>query len=390
MKIKFSSVKKTALLVSILLTISIIMSACNSDDTKSISDTSESNPEVSILITEKTIPITKENVKFIGRVAQGENDLWYMDWTNTGIEFTFTGTDAYLEMGPVNAAANNNPCYLVYVDDGEPRRIDELTSFNKQVLAQSLPFGEHTIKVIKVTESTGTPVAMKDITIYSSEPKEPQLLQAPAASKRKILFFGDSITAGYGNLGKPDNKNFYTYEQDGTQTYAALAADSFSADAHFVCISGRGVYQSLDGSFDNVIPSYINTAVPSLNLAWDSSDFTPDLIVVNLGTNDAWMSVTADKFTEAARKFLINLRETYPDSKILWCFGMMGNYYDGHLSKLIEEFNTEYGNAYFLVLETVSVFSEEEGGANGHPNVLAHQKRAISLREKIAEIMGWD
>ena len=69
---------------------------------------------------------------------------------------------------------------------------------------------------------------------------------------------------------------------------------------------------------------------------------------------------------------------------------MMGNYYNSSLTKIISEFNAEFGNAYFLPLENVAVFSEEEGGANGHPNVAAHQKRAEVLTEKVKEVMNWN
>lgn len=341
------------------------------------------------MTTEQEIAITSENVKFHGRVVPHKN-RFYMDWTNTGIEFTFIGTDAFLTVGPTVAGAGNFPCIAVYVDNEEPVRIDELKSFKKVQVAKSLPHGEHTVKVLKVSESTGTPIAMGSITISSSESKAVQLLPPPAVSERKMLFFGDSITAGYGNLGKPENKNFYTYEQDGMQTYASLTAKALSADAHYVCISGRGVYQSLDGSYDNVMPLYIDTAVPSMNLNWNSSLFTPDLIVINLGTNDSWMGVSAENLETAAKNFLTALRERYPNAKILWCYGIMGDFYDSLLTKIMADFNNEYGNAGYFKLETADTTTEAEGGANGHPNVAAHQKRAQALTQKIQEFMDWN
>lgn len=372
-------------LLALILAANVLFASCKTDLKKDNSAEMES----SALTTETKIQITSENVKFHGRVVN-HNNRWYMDWTNTGIEFTFIGTDAFITMGPPNAGQYNFPCFAVYVDNEEPVRINEVKSFKKIQVANSLPYGEHTVKVLKVSESTGTPVAMGEITISSSEQKEAKLLAPPATSDRKILFFGDSITAGYGNLGKPDNKNYYTYEQDGMQTYASLTAKALSADAHYICISGRGVYQSLDGGYDNVMPVYIDTAVPSLNLKWDSSKFTPDLIVINLGTNDSWMGVSSENFETAAKNFLTALRERYPNAKILWCYGMMGDYYDGLLTKIMGEFNSQYGNAGYFKLETADTTTEAEGGANGHPNVAAHQKRASALTEKIKEFMSWN
>jgi lysophospholipase L1-like esterase len=381
---KRSKFKTVTAVILMILTASVLFSSCKKEDISA-----DSKMEVSQLTTEKKIPITNDNVKFHGRVVK-QNNRWYMDWTNTGIEFTFVGTDAFLTMGPTNAGAYNFPCVAVYVNDQEPVRINELKSFQKIQVAKSLPYGTHTVKVLKVSESTGTPIAMGEITINSSEQNEVQLLAPPAASDRKILFFGDSITAGYGNLGKPDNKNFYTYEQDGMQTYASLTAKALSADAHYICISGRGVFQSLDGGFDNVMPRYIDTAVPSMNLTWDATAYTPDLIVINLGTNDSWMGVSNENFETAAKNFLGALRERYPEAKILWCYGIMGDYYNSLLTKIMNEFNSEHGNASYFLLETADTTTEAEGGANGHPNVAAHQKRASALTEKIKEVMSWN
>ena len=382
---KPSKLKSITLLTAFILIASVLLTACKSTDDVSAT----SDMEVSTLTNENKVQITNENVKFHGRVVK-QNNRWFMDWTNTGIEFTFLGTDAFLTMGPTNAGAYNFPCVTVSIDDQEPVRIDELKSFKKVQVAKSLPYGEHTVKVLKVSESTGTPIAMGEITVTSSEPKEAKLLEPPAASDRKILFFGDSITAGYGNLGKPENKNYYTYEQDGMQTYASLTAKALSADAHYVCISGRGVFQSLDGGFENVMPIYIDTAVPSMNLAWESSAYTPDLIVINLGTNDSWMGVSNEKFETAAKNFLTALRERYPDAKILWCYGIMGNYYNNLLTKIMNDFNNEYGNASYFLLENADTTTEAEGGANGHPNVAAHHKRAEALTTHIKELMNWN
>ena len=371
--------RKLTALLCLALAASVLLISCK---------TADNETEISEMTTEKTIPITSENVKFHGRVVQNKN-RWYMDWTNTGIEFTFIGTDAFLTMGPTVSTTANFPCVAVYIDDQGTVRINELKSFEKIQIASSLPYGEHRVKVLKVSESTGTPIAMGEITISSSEPKEARLLAPPAASDRKILFFGDSITAGYGNLGKPENKNFYTYEQDGMQTYASLTAQALSADAHYICISGRGVYQSLDGRLDNVMPLYIDMAVPSMNLRWDTTAFRPDLIVINLGTNDSWMGVTEKNFEIAAKNFMLALRERYPNAKILWCYGMMGDNYNGLLTRIMNEFNDQYGNAGYFRIEPADTTTEAEGGANGHPNVAAHQKRAEALTEKIKEFMGW-
>ena len=107
-------------------------------------------------------------------------------------------------------------------------------------------------------------------------------MAVPVHKKRKILMFGDSITQGY-DASRPE------------LTYAVRLADFLSAEAINKGIAGEQFYG---------------------RLATLNDDFTPDLITVAYGTND-WRHGTKERFLRECTAFFKNLRETYPDTKII-------------------------------------------------------------------------
>lgn len=98
---------------------------------------------------------------------------------------------------------------------------------------------------------------------------------------KKLLAFGDSITHGYDAL-RPSNR------------YIAKLADKLCAEEFNKAIGGELFYAPLASLKDS---------------------FTPDYITVAYGTND-WNCIDEESFKVRCRDFYVNLRKSYPDSKI--------------------------------------------------------------------------
>lgn len=126
---------------------------------------------------------------------------------------------------------------------------------------------------------------------------------------------------------------------------------------------------------------------------WDSNRFAPDVIVVNLGTND--MSFTRGKvdriehFKKEYYKFLYYVRKHNKDASILCVLGVMGQ----DLCKSIEEVVDKYSevnndsNIYYMTLE---LQRDEDGiGVDWHPNEDTHKKISNSVVDKIKQIKNW-
>lgn len=143
-----------------------------------------------------------------------------------------------------------------------------------------------------------------------------------AIPSRHLLFIGDSLTAGYGVDGINGISAFRTADEDVTKTYAYQAAEMLHADSRIVAYSGNGVLSrwiapEQDTPYTkNILPEifpYIQNEVP-------------DLIVCNLGTNDASY---VRQIPSRERAFVENIRiytaaeEGFADAKILLLYGLM-------------------------------------------------------------------
>ena len=115
-----------------------------------------------------------------------------------------------------------------------------------------------------------------------------------------IEFVGDSITCGYGVDDENYEHHFSTKTEDVTKAYAYKAAEALNADYSMVAISGYGIisgYTEGDEPIpEQTIPQYYDTlgfsyggfgASKPQDIKWDFTKRQPDIIVINLGTNDS-------------------------------------------------------------------------------------------------------
>ena len=333
------------------------------------------------------IQLSTANSRLLGQ-ALYEGNQACLEWTNTGVELCFRGTGIQVKIGPSIPTAGMNPAIAVIIDDGEPIRMD-LDEYQYHTLAENLPYGEHTLWVVKITEITASPTLLSSVRLQAPAGcTNAELLTPPAAPERRMLFIGDSITCGYGNLGKPSQAAFLTAEEDGLQTYAAFTAAAFGADAHYVCYSGKGVVKNVSGDSASCLPSLINMASLTTYLEWDSSAWQPDIVVVNAGTNDAAAGVDKEAFSGGVTAFLDKLRRQYPDAVLLWCYGMMNKQLDHTLQTTIEAYKSKDAQVFYLPLEDINARTGE-WGAVMHPNAAAHRDRADVLIQKTKELLHW-
>ena len=209
---------------------------------------------------------------------------------------------------------------------------------------------------------------------------------------RRILFLGDSITAGFGVTG-PDEHCGYDVDTSSVQdTYAVLAARAFGADYHIVAISGRGAIYNYDDAPDPNMAAHVTMALPDTAGTWDASRWTPDLVVINLGTND-WS--TYDPGTTFAGNYtgiLVELAGTYPNAEIL---SLTGPLLEGDQERAIEEgvaTAIERARRQDVEARAVAITLPEDGevyGCSRHPNVRAMRYMADQVIPEIAGETGW-
>lgn len=322
-----------------------------------------------------------------GRVTINGNGL-LMDWSACGFTVNFNGCAVNLHFGSYRA---DQPVIVLAVLDGVRSKYS-ISDGNETVTVECADIKgnrseSHTLTLLRLSEG-GVPLYCRQLDVISRyDGVSPELAARPAEKKRRIVFFGDSITCGYGNLGVEGEPGFRTWEEDPTLAYAYLTAEELGAAAEIVSISGQGIVRNCNGDVDTPIPLFFRWQSRTLRTEHDFAR-QPDAVVVNAGTNDWGGAVTDEEFDAGAEAFLRDLRKCYPSAPVVWFYGLMGDRYDAVLRNVTEKLNAEIGGIYYLPADII-IGHAGNFGANGHPSFEGAQRGALILGTKLCEILHW-
>lgn len=331
-----------------------------------------------------TFTLHKDNAAFLGRI-QPNAEVIALEWTGSGVLLRFRGTGLTLTMGSQETDPVYTPAVSVCADDKRAKRVS-LQGIQSYTVAQGLPYGEHTLRIVKLTEVNRHPFVITSVSVSAPVGKEPLLLPPSPLPDRRILFIGDSITCGYGNIGSPLSEGYKAVQQDGSLTYAAMLAADFDADAHYVCYSGKGITVNVNGDTEDTLPTLFDYGSYLKKEKWHHDAWTPQLVVINAGTNDGFGGASPAQMTAGAAAFIRQVRSAYPDSAILWCYGQM----DTRLTQALKEAAEQAGGSQQRIcFQALSKAGKGELGAVGHPNTKGHRKAADELKPVIAKMTGW-
>ena len=329
------------------------------------------------------LPLPDSRLCALGRIGY-RTDALAFDWTNSGVYFRFRGNNITFHF---DAPALSQNLYIkVKLDNRASRVLVNAESTDIEIRAAQDT--EHTIYCVRSNEVLdAVPMVLRGITIDGDAPA---LLEAPLLPERKMLFIGDSITCGFGNLSDGNLPRFLTCEQDGTKTYAALTAAHFDAQAHFICISGRGIVRNCDNVDFPLIPQFFDQTMISDPSPWDHAQYQPDVIVINAGTNDTageGCPVNPEDFKRGLCDFSKHLLAVYPGAKLIWSYGMMTLDLQEAFQEAVKELPADRVETLFFT--PAHAMTDGLGGCT-HPNLRAHYRCAGVLIDKIYRFVGWD
>ena len=153
-------------------------------------------------------------------------------------------------------------------------------------------------------------------------------LPPPDAPARRLLFIGDSVTCGEATDRRPDcaDKSDTAATSNGALSYGILLGRALGAQVHLVCFGGRGLVRDWRGKH-NVLngPQLFEAALPDDRggrpVAWDHAAYTPDAVIVSLGTNDFNLALGAfperGAYVAAYVAFVRAIRARHPDAHVL-------------------------------------------------------------------------
>lgn len=113
------------------------------------------------------------------------------------------------------------------------------------------------------------------------------------------------------------------YNENAAKTYAYKTARNFDADYSFVSVSGAGIISGYTGSAEKndqlLVPDFYDKfcftwswlgGEEVAKYDWDFSQYQPELIVINLGTNDnSYTKGDADKCAEYEKGYVNFLKQ---------------------------------------------------------------------------------
>ena len=310
--------------------------------------------------------------------------------------FTWTGVAVTLgELSPQVSYPDGSPggnIYQAIVDDGAPTLVATQSATARYSLATGLAPGLHTVSLVKLTESRVGKTRYLGFTVEAG-----QLTPWERPVRRQIAVIGDSISAGYGILGRSPACGFSPNTEDASKTYGAVAAQIVQADLVNTSYSAKGLVRNEDGTTNGTMPDLYKLTLPSdPTSAWDPNGWLPDVVVVNLGTNDFATGIPpAVDFQQGYAALLRSIRGVYPRTYIFCALGPMLSDTEpagqNHLSVArgyIQQVVQEFQDPRVSFIEFTGLDQGAEG-CNGHPNEAFQRAMGEQLARTIQSALGW-
>lgn len=337
----------------------------------------------------KDIAFDNPNISYEGRI-EFRPDAAELSWSGTTVNIQFEGSGIAVTLQDLDTANY----YNVIIDNQVISKLHTDTLKRKYILASGLTEGKHQVELFKRTEWD------KGKTLfYGFELLEGAKLLAPLApKKRKIEFYGNSITSAYGNEDNSGKDRSCGYFQNNYESYGAITARHFDAQYHCISKSGIGILVSW---FPLIMPEMYDRTDPNdATSKWDFSKYTPDVVVINLFQNDSWIVNIPEneqfknrfgtqvpdsiRIISAYKNFIVSIRDKYPNASIICTLGSMDATKEGSLWP-------EYVKSAVNQLSDSKIYTcfFPFKNTGGHPNVNEHHAMADKLIEFIEENIEW-
>lgn len=334
------------------------------------------------------IPFNDSHISYEGRIAYAA-DAAALTWPGTSVSVNFTGTQISGQFKDSDTANY----YNVIVDGQVISKLHFDTAKKTVVLAAGLSPGNHTLQLYKRTEwDKGTTF------FFGFELSSPgKLLEKSPLPGRKMEFFGNSITCGYA-IEDTVGDSPVGYFENSYDAYAAITARHFGAQCHSTSKSGIGITISWFPLLAKELYDRLNPTDP--NSKWDFSQYTPNLVVINLLQNDFWLvnmpnheqfkyrfgdvAPTPEFIIAAYQHFVQSVRGKYPEATIICMLGNMditrnNSAWPGYVQKAIEPLKDKKILSFFVPYKNTP----------GHPKTGEQQILANELIGFIERNVKW-
>lgn len=327
---------------------------------------------------------------YVGRISFARPEAPTWDYPGAQIHCVFTGTSARM------LTKANSGYFMISLDNQEPFKVESTPTDSLVLIAENLTDKSHRLTITYCMEGL-----LRHPVFYGLylDP-EATLGQRPKLPTRKIEFIGNSITCAYGIEGDGSEKKFSYSQQNIYYGYAARTARALNAQYQLVSRSGIGVYRNSNGNINgdrSVMPVYYPyTLFKKSGELWNFNRYQPDVVCINLGTNDTTLpKYRTDLLTKAFCQFLRDVRSHYPNAKIVLLTGTMLKAGSQRLADLKQAEDDAMADAKRRGDNEVYRFdfTPADGslgyGTHKHPSMRQHEQMADELTSFLQRLMNW-
>ena len=318
-----------------------------------------------------------------GRVERRTDGSMRFGWPGIYFEARFRGSTLSL-------TTDTTTEHMRLLIDGEEKAV--LRESGRSVLTLSgLADADHVVRLEKMTESQDGSAVL--IGLHADGPAA----LPPAGRRRRIEFIGDSHTVGYGNAStvRECSRDEVHDLTDTQRAFGPLSAKLFDADYRIHAYSGFGIVRNYSGSSPGMsLPAIYDRILPEEATPHADDGWRPQLIVINLGTNDfstelqtgeKWPNQAALKadYRQAYVAVLRRLMKMQPQARFI----LMGS--DAFIAE-VEQVAAALASAERNKVSTLRFAGLDLMGCDWHPSLDDHRALTDLIAGAIALTgLGW-
>ncbi|WP_220499444.1 cellulose binding domain-containing protein [Microbispora sp. H10949] len=301
---------------------------------------------------------TDPNIRFVGRWDTRDSAAYVPGWAGAYLTTGFTGTTVKLKQ--------RNTIDLYYSIDGRPDVYLQNVRGTVNLTATPLSAGNHTLRVSYrvVAGSYHGDAVFQGLVLDSGA----RTLPAQPA-KGMVEFVGDSIT-----VGTTTSKNALT-------AYGWLVGEQLGLDHMQVAEGGACLVSTADGCV-GLDRRFVKVSAADGAVDHDFTRYQADVVVINLGTNDAGHGVSTTQFQDSYVGLLRTIRSKYPKAAILALQTFRGRFVPQTQAAVQTVNNTGDRNVFFVATDG---WVPSDGLSDSvHPNDAGHRAIAAKLAPIVA------
>jgi hypothetical protein len=327
-------------------------------------------------------------IQYTGRIDFSDPKAPVIYWPGTYFKANFNGTSVQIVLD--DSRGDNFYNVIIDNDSDHPVILDCEAGEHLYPVSTGLKDTAHQIMMFRRTEGFSGPTVFRGFMLDKGE----TLPTPPERPKRKIEFYGNSITCGM-CIEAEDDADDETQDVSKWNNYLAYGAvTARNLDADYTCIAKSGI-GILISWFDMIMPEYYDRLDPeNPDSKWNFSGWTPDVVVINLFQNDSWLIGRLDpvpnetQIVQAYMDFIKTIREKYPYAYLICSLGSMdavkkGQPWPGYIEQAVDQWKRKSGDG------KIDCLFFEYDGTGKHPRLRHHQKMADELTGFIKTKMNW-